>query len=227
MRKLFIATLLVASGCGSSSSSKPVSGTISGQPFTPTEVSAVTAGPASCTQPVSFEAKAFAVRMASFTGVCTDLTADPLCKLQASARTVTVVFADVGATSAPTLGAGTFAVNPNPANAVIQTSGPLAGTLVAAFAMSVTTGADCSTGTEEEVAKGTLRVDSVNGTTITGSVDLTFGQYDAVHDVFTPGTDTLKGDFTATVCAQSITSDQLCALAGAGGQCSDMSGPHC
>jgi len=214
---------LTACGGGGGSSSTPVSGTIGGQAFTPAEVSAVIAGPETCTvlsQTVAV--KAFAVRLASFTGTCTDLASDPLCKLEASSRSVTVVFADIGvAAVGPALGAGTFDVDPNPANAQAVTSGPLTGTLYASFAASVATTDQCPVGTVGQVAKGTLKVTSVDATKIAGTMDLTFGTVDQSFN-FTPGTDKLKGDFTATVCTGTV--GDLCSLATTGGQC--MS-PHC
>ncbi len=214
--------LTACGGGGGSSGSTGVSGTIGGQAFKPAEVSAVIAGPSTCTVPTDFTAKAFAIRLGDFTGVCTDLESDPLCKLKASARSVTVVFADVGAVNpTPTLGTGTFAVSPDPTNAVLQTTGPLAGTLVASFAVSTVTGASCPTDAVAQVAQGTLRVDSVTATSITGNVDLTFGDWNGT--TFTAGTDKLKGDFTATVCAASIS--DVCPLAASGGACMGM--PSC
>jgi hypothetical protein len=223
MRRPFVGmafVMLAACGGGSSSSGNPVSGTIGGQPFTPAEVSAVLAGPATCSvASQTVNVKAFAVRLASFTGICADLQSDPLCRLRASAQSVTVVLADVGAVSSPTLGTGTFTVDPNPAN-VMPGSGALTGTLVASFGTLVTTTASCPLGTEAQVAKGTLTVTGVSSTTITGSLDLTFGTLQG--GTFTPGADTLKGDFTATVCGNLLT--DLCSLATTGGECSS---PHC
>lgn len=206
---------------GSSNSGSPVSGTIGGQAFTPAEITAVVAGPATCSvQSQNVTVKAFALRLASFTGTCADLESDPLCKLVASSQSVTVVFADVGAVSSPTLGTGTFTVDPDPANAVPGT-GALAGTLVASFGTSVTTTASCPAGTVAQVAKGTLKVTSVSSTAIGGSLDLTFGTL-GQGGTFVPGTDTLKGNFTATVCG-NLSAD-LCSLATTGGECSS---PHC
>lgn len=214
---------LTACGGGGGSSSNPVSGNIGGQPFAPAGTSAVVAGPAMCTVlSQNVNVKAFAVRFATFADVCPDLASDPLCKLEASSRSVTVVFADIGvAGTGPSLGTGTFNVDPNPANAQAVTTGPLAGTLYASFAASVTTTASCPAGTVGQVAKGTLTISTVNSTTIAGSLDLTFGTVDQAFN-FTPGTDTLKGDFSATVCTQSI--GDLCSLATTGGQCTM---PHC
>ncbi len=214
--------LTACGGGGGGSGSTAVSGTIGGQAFTPAEVSAVEVGPAMCTVlSQNVNVKAFAVRLASFTGICNDLASDPLCKLEANARSVTVVFADIGAVAGPTLGTGTFNVDPDPTNAQAVTSGPLAGTLYVAFAGAVTTTASCPVGTVGEIAKGTLTITAVDSSKITGSMDLTFGNVDQ-HGTFTAGTDTLKGDFTATVCG-TPTFD-LCTLATTGGSC--MS-PHC
>ncbi len=203
-------------GGGGSGGSTPVSGTIGGQPFTPAEASAVVAGPATCTvQSQTVSVKAFALRFTSYTGACTDLTSDPLCKLTASSQSAMVVFADVGAVSPPTLGAGTFQVDPDPTN-VRPGGGALAGTLVASFGGYVATTASCPAGTTARVAKGTLTVTSVSATEIAGSIDVIFGTL-GTGNTFVPGTDTLKGDFTATVCG-TLAAD-LCSLATAGGQC--------
>ncbi len=220
-----LACVVALAGCGGSSSSSgggsTVAGTIGGQAFTPAEVSAVVAGPSTCSvASQTVDVKAFALRFSSATGTCTDLESDPLCKLTASSREVTVVFADVGAVASPTLGTGTFSVDPNPAN-VVPGTGPLAGTLVASFGGSVQTTASCPAGTVGQVAKGTLKVTGVSSTAISGSVDLTFGTVGS-GGTFTPGTDTLKGSFTANVCG-NLAAD-LCSLATTGGECSS---PHC
>ncbi len=227
MRRMLVGVvfaLLAACGGGSSGGSSggnTVTGTIGGQAFTPAEVSAVVAGPATCAvASQTVDLKAFALRFSSATGTCAALESDPLCKLTASAREVTVVFADVGAVASPALGAGTFAVDPNPAN-VVPGTGPLTGTLVAAFGGSVETTAACPLGTTGQVAKGTLTVKSVGSSAISGSVDLTFGTMSA-GGTFTPGSDTLKGSFTASVCG-NLAAD-LCSLATTGGQCAS---PHC
>jgi hypothetical protein len=219
---------VVLAACGGSSSSggtvggaNTVTGTIGGQAFTPAEVSAVEAGPATCTvssQTVSL--KAFALRLSSSTGTCTDLESDPLCKLVASSREVTVVFADVGAVASPSLGTGTFTVDPDPTN-VVPGTGSLTGTLVVAFGGSVATTSTCPAGTAGQVAKGTLTVTHMSSTSITGSLDLTFGTLSA-GGTFVPGADTLKGAFNATMCG-NLAAD-LCSLATTGGQCAS---PHC
>jgi hypothetical protein len=96
--------------------------------------------------------------------------------------------------------------------------------LVVAFGayVSLATGATCPAQAEAAVAEGTLRIDSVSGSAITGNLDLKFGSFDGT--TFTPNGDSLKGDFTATVCPGSIDSDTLCSLASTGGHCSS---PHC
>ena len=232
MRKLLMGFLVVlGAGCGgggggSSGQSGPATGTISGQAFTPAAVSAVTAGPATCSQPTTFTAKALAVRFASYAGasstdVCTNLTSDPLCKLKASATTVTVAMADIEGTAGPTLGPGTFNVTANPAsaaNVTFQTSGPLAGTATIAFAASVATGTSCPASAQAAVAQGTLIIDAITSTDVTGSIDLTFGTYDAATDKFTPGQGTLSGAFDAPLCSEAIAFD-LCSLAANAGTC--------
>ena len=205
--------LTACGGGGGGSSSNPVSGTIGGQAFTPAEVSAVVAGPSHCTvMSNDVDVKAFALRFASFTGVCTALASDPLCELTHSAQSVTVVFADVGVgMTPPTLGAGTFTLTTDPtsltsAEAHTNPSDPLVGTLSIAFGGAIVTDATCQMATAPQVAQGTLTVSSVSATQIKGSVDLTFGT----------GTDKLKGDFTAALCSPI---ENVCPLADSGGTC--------
>jgi len=209
-----VSMMAACGGGGGGSSEGAVSGTIGGQAFTPTETRAVIAGPSNCTvQSTPVNVKAFALRFASFTGVCTALASDPLCELTHSAQTVSVVFADVGVGGvSPTLGAGTFTLTSDPtsltgAEAHTNPSDPLVGTLSIAFGGAVVTGASCQMATAPQAAQGTLTVKSVTASEITGSVDLTFGT----------GTDMLKGDFAAALCSP-IT--DVCPLAETGGTCS-------
>jgi len=225
---LILGTLFVAAGCGSSGGgSKLVGGTIAGQPFKPVETVAVRTAPTSCTVPVlgAIEARALALRFSSYTGTCADFD-DPFCLLHAGSQSVTVIFADLSQLAGKSaLAAGTYTVNPNPTVVQPQTSGPLAGTALVAFAASVTTSATC--GPSPLVAQGTLRLDQVDGATVTGNVDLTFGNLDPGTGTFTPDGSTMSGDFSATVCGNTISQDELCALSGSGGQCTAGSGPHC
>lgn len=217
-------------GGGGGSTSTAPSGTIGGQAFTPAETVAVVTGTSTCPIPggggATFSAKAFALRFGDFTGECTDLESDALCKLKANARTITIVFADVGATASPTLGAGTFTLTTDPTSltsAELHTdpADPLAGTLSLAFGGSVATTATCPANTVGQVAQGTLKVTSVSATGITGSVDLTFGTLNG--STFVPGTDKLKGDFKATTMCTPIS--DVCSLAATGGACTGV--PTC
>src|SRR5512142_2849807 len=155
-----VLSLAACGGGGGGSSSTAASGTIGGQTFTPAETVAVIAGPSTCSHPAPFTGKAFALRFADFTGACTEIDSDPLCKLKASSRTVTIVFADVGATAQPTLGAGTFTLTTDPTSLTSATlhtdpADPLAGTLSVAFGGSIVTTATCPLNTSPQIAQGT------------------------------------------------------------------------
>ncbi len=226
MRKLLALAAAAALGCGSSSSSStPVSGTISGKAFTPTETVAIRAGPATCqvTQPggstqVDANVSAFAVRLASYSGVCADF-ADPFCKLHTNAVNVTVLFADLGFLGVTSkLAPGTWNVNPDPTAVQAQLQGSaLAGTFVVAYAGAVVTTATCPLGTTAAVAQGILTIKEIGASTITGNVDLTFGTL--AGGTFTADGSTLKGDFSASVCPGVVPDAQLCGLAASQATC--------
>ncbi|HET6438654.1 MAG TPA: hypothetical protein VFG59_11365 [Anaeromyxobacter sp.] len=230
MRKLLIGVLLaVGAGCGGggggSGPSGPATGTISGEAFTPTNVSAVIVGPplSPCTEPTTFTPKAVALRFANV-DMCTDLTSDPLCKFTASETTVTVAMADIEGTAGPTLAPGTFQVTPdpsNPSNVEVHLSGPLAGTATVAFAISTVTGAgaQCLPDLKTAAAQGSLTIDSMDTTAgghVTGSLDLTLGTFSGGN--FTAGQGTFKGTFDAILCSEDVSFD-LCQLAAGAGTC--------
>jgi hypothetical protein len=171
----------------------------------------------------TIEAQALAIRFATYVNTCDDF-ADPFCLLHASTQNVTVLFADLSQTAGLTqLAAGTYTVQPDPTVVQPQTSGPLAGTALVAFAAAVTTSAQCVP--SPLVGQGTLRLDQVTGDTITGHVDVTLGHLSG--GTFTGDGGSVSGDFSAPVCPTSIGSTQLCALASSAGQCTAPAGPHC
>ncbi len=192
MRKLaWIAVAVVAAaGCGSSSSSSTaVSGTFGGTAFTPAEVNAVNAPPTLCTFPgLQLQAAAVAIGFTSYSGFCSDIT-NAQCAGHKDARAVTVFVANVllpGATGAPSappaITAGTYTVT----DAAFGTVG--AGLTKLAFADVLQSDASCAS--TPTAATGSIRIDQVGGTQVTGYVDLTWANGGK-----------LQGNFTANVCS--------------------------
>jgi hypothetical protein len=222
VRKLLVAAAATAIACGSSNSSSSTSqptGTIAGGAFTPAEVVAVTAGPASCTvtdptgsgQKVTLGVAAIAVGLGSFKNVCADFQS-PFCTLHRSAKDVTVLLASL-APPFPGLTAqivpGTYTVSPSLTTTLPDPT--RSGMLYAAGAISVGTDASCVP--TSGAGSGSLRIDTVNAAQVTGHVDLTFSDGGK-----------LSGDFTAPVCTG--VSPDLCALAVSQGACTSGT-PQC
>ena len=202
-----------------------VSGTVSGKVLIPTDTEAVLAGypvAATCPVPVlgNIQAQAFAVRFGTYSSICTDFGSNPFCALHPDAEAVTVIFADLSQDphTAPGLAPGTYPVTPNPETPDPQTSGPLIGTSVVAFSESLATNATCVPAAT--VAKGSLQVETVSATEITGQVYLRFGTLDSNTGTFTPSAGAISGTFSAPVCTQTISNTDLCAIAVSGPTCS-------
>ena len=186
MRKLAVLLGLAALACGSGNgSSSPASGTVGGSAFTPAEVVAASAGPASCALAGfgAAQVAGVAVRFATFTGTCADLTA-PTCRSHRSSRSVTILVARAATSSA------SAAITPGTYNVVkgaTQFTINISGAAELAVGSSATTDAQCAeTGS---AAQGSLRLDQVSASIVSGHVDVTFDDGGK-----------LQGDFAASVC---------------------------
>lgn len=206
MRKLVLVSAFLLA-CGGSSSSNgggggPLAGIVGGRAFTPVDVSAVVTGSGStpCTVPVLGQVgiRAMALEFTSYAGVCADY-AKGTCQLHASAQRVTVVFALLDpAKGEPVIKPGSYTIYPD-----ITTTVPDGNLLRVNYAQALATGpatpAPGCAGSPTAAASGTLRIDQVTATTVTGHLSVTF-----------TGGDALQGDFTAPVCA---TAPDVCTLA--------------
>jgi hypothetical protein len=225
MRKLLVLFVFTAaaSACGGKSSSSngggttPLSGTIGGRTFTPSDVKAIVAGSGTTPCPVPITGlgtvpvgiKAFALQITSYANACGDF-ATATCQFHQSAETVTLLFAKLTPPSLanpnpaePTLTPGTYTVYASLTTANPDTSG----NLIVTVAQAIATDATCNSGTPTPApsASGTLRLDQVTGP-ITGHLSVTF-----------TGGGSLEGDFSAPLCTGP--SPDVCALATAGELC--------
>jgi hypothetical protein len=188
MRKLavFLTVGVTGFACGNGAgSSAPASGTVGGAAFSPAEVVAASAGPAPCTVSGfgTGQVAAVGIRFATFTGSCADLTA-ATCRSHRSSRSVTVLVARAGTSAASAaITAGTYAVVKGATQFTITTSGAAE----LAVGSSTTTDAQCADTTS--AAQGSLRLDQVSATLVSGHVDVTFDDGGK-----------LQGDFVASVC---------------------------
>ncbi len=227
MRKLLVLSVVsaLAAACGGGSSgsnngggSTPLTGTIGGRAFTPTEVKALVVGTGStpCQGiPIlgTVGVSAIALEITSYANACSDFDAvGGPCSLHQGAQTVTVIFAKLNTVSpqgAPTITPGTYTIHASTAQVDVET----AGVFHACFAQETTTptnDATCGGGNptpQLSVEGGTLRLDAVTGPTISGHLQVSFQG----------GGGSLSGDFTATTCSAT---PNVCALAVGGQICS-------
>ncbi|WP_242335184.1 MULTISPECIES: hypothetical protein [Anaeromyxobacter] len=211
MRRLFLVSAFLLA-CGGSSSDGGggggLSGTVGGRSFTPREVRAIPAGTGTtpCTVPVLGQVgvRALALDFASYADACGDY-ATSQCRLHAGAQNVTLLFAKLDPSGAePTLAAGTYTVYGSATTAVPDGTGRLTVT----FAESLATGAapTCAGTPSPSVQGGTLRLDQITGSAVTGHVSLTFEDGSS-----------LQGDFSAPVCPGQ--GPDICMLATAQALC--------
>ncbi len=202
------AALASLAACGSSSSSSssgsPVSGTVGGKAFTLTEARAVRASTAdgtSCTLPVIGAASisAMALDLATYTGVCGDYSSAN-CVLHGGTEKVTVILAKLtpSGTVAPTLSAKTYTVSSSLAGALPDGQG----NFLVVYAQALATGAapGCAGTPSPAVDGGTLVINALSATSVSGHLDVTFQDGSSA-----------KGDFTADVCGSA--SPDICGLA--------------
>ncbi len=225
MRKLSVLAVFsaVALACGggsksNNSSSGPVSGTIAGHAFTPTDVKALLVGtdPTPCfisTYNANVGIKAFAVELTSYANACSDF-GSATCAFHPDSETVTLLFAKLNAippASEPTIQPDSYPLATSPAGAVSEG----VGVYHLAYAQAIAPDATCSAASLTPLmpASGTLRIDSVAGP-ITGHVTVSL-----VNGSTQAAAGSIEGDFSAPLCSQSI---DVCGLVtalttGAGG----------
>ncbi len=210
MRRLLVVSVLVLA-CGSSNDDGGggPSGTIGGRPFTPREVRTIPAGTGAtpCTVPVggidvSVGVKAVALDFTSYADACGDY-ASSQCRLHGNAQNVTVILAKINPTGTePALSLGTYTVTASPTTAIPDATG----LLTIAFGQALATDASCAGVPSPTVQGGTVRLDQITATSVTGRVSLTFQDGS-----------TLEGDFSAPICAGA--SPDICMLATAQALC--------
>lgn len=205
-RLLLVSVFVLACGGSSDDGGGGVSGTVGGRSFAVREVRAIPAGTGStpCTVPVlgAVGVKAFALDFASYADACGDY-ATSQCRLHQNAQNVTLILAKINpAGTEPALGPGTYTVYGSATTAVPDGTG----LLNVAFAQALATDATCIGAPSDSVSGGTLRLDQVSGTAISGNVSLTFQDGSS-----------LRGDFSAPVCAGP--SPDICQLASAQALC--------
>ena len=188
--------------------SGPVSGTIGGQPFTPSSVSAVLIPPASCTiEMTTVNASGLVLGFGNF-DLCAFLAqAGPnaFCSNKASSTLVGAVVLKIGLIQAQTaVGPGTYTVKD-----VGSTLPDASGNVVGVSATATRTDATCLPSFQEDATVGgTVSVSSASASAVSGSVNLAFGTGNA-----------FAGSYDASVCAQSLDICQIVALIAGGGNC--------
>jgi hypothetical protein len=215
MRKLIVlSALALACGDGDGGSSSGLSGTVAGRPLAVTEVRAIRAGTGTtpCSLPVpggggatvDFGVSALAIEIASYANACADY-ATSQCTLHANAQSVTILLAKLDPTgAAPALAPGNYTVQSSPSVAIPDGSGHL--TVAFAQALGTDAAPACAGIPSPAVQGGTLRLDAVSGTPVTGHLELTFQDGSAVC-----------GDFSAEVCPG--TAPDICQIAQAQALC--------
>lgn len=229
MRKLLVLVPVLASlACGDSSNDgggpNPLTATVGGRTFTPTEVKAIVVGTGSspCTDvPLlgTVGLKGLAIQITSFANACADFSSTT-CTFHKDAQAVTVLVAKLALatpTTEPTIPAGTYTINSTPIPTIQAPD-------TVGYAQAVATDATCNGGAPaiaRAVTGGTVRIDQTIGPSFTGPVtghlSVTFqdGQGAAAGSA--------SGDFSATLCSEQ---PQVCNLVTMGGLC-DPTTPSC
>jgi hypothetical protein len=196
------AAALLVTACGDSDDGGPapppgISGTVSGQPFTPADASALVLSAATCDfDGTAANATGLLIGFGSFHGLCALVTGHAGCANKANATIVTalLVRANVVGGDAGPVRPGTYTVS-------AQTPVPDAqGNITIPQALISKTDAACGTPQIPVAIGGTIRIDAI-GPNVTGSADLTFDDGSRV-----------AGDFSTPACG--FQTDVCTALAG-------------
>jgi hypothetical protein len=209
----FVAVALasaILAACGSSNNNKstppatPVSGTVAGAAFTPTDVQAIEVSSVTpCTiNGYTFGVKALELKLTSYPNACGDLTS-AVCQLHTGQHAVTVLLSRLNGLSsnAPATLAGDYTASPSLSEITTETqNGVPTGLAHVAYAQVDPT----CVGTAHPVVARTSTVHiAQDGTTIAGDLSLHFDDGS-----------TVAGSFTAPLCSGSLPGGgDVCALA--------------
>ncbi len=209
------AAALVLAACGDSNNPAPApmtpfAGTIMGQPFTPAEATAlVLSQPATCTYSgITATATGLAMGFSSSSGLCAFVKQYGSCTNRANATTVSLLVVRANVTGTGTspgpIQPGTYSVYTGTLPGVDGQ-----GNLTVAV-VDITKTGDAPTCTEPSniptPTGGTVRIDAIGSTHITGSADITFSDGSRVAGAF----DVPTCDFATDVCAALTCTNPSC-----------------
>jgi len=201
---------MVAVGCGGEEGPVPqqcpppaapvgsLSGTLGGAAFGPAEMAAVVAGGVTCrVGAFNLRAAAVMVALSTFQGLCSQAQAHGSCWGKANSTMGTIVVANVGLYDAQSVpGPGTYPVTIGPP--AFDQSGNAQATQASYQRFGAACATLASSSTNALPASGSVTLDAVAATEVTGSAGLTFADGS-----------TLSGTFTVPISPASIDVCQL------------------
>ena len=232
MRIALVVAAATLVACGSKSDSpnggvsSPVSGAIAGTSFTPTDSAAIVVDPTRCNiegavagalqgmdggvqatdaqggvQDVNASLTTLVIAFSSFPQLCALMQQTQGCELKANASIASlIVFRAAVGSTASSIAPGTYPVG------LPQLTADSRWAFSFAAGMASQTDAQCQSSSGSNVsASGSITIDSVSSTDVTGSVDLTY--LDGSH---------LSGSFTAPICHTQLDSCGLINTTGTG-----------
>jgi hypothetical protein len=199
---LTLAITFLALGCGGSDKPAPppfqcpapqapsgsLTGTLASVAFTPAEMGGLTLGPVTCqvAPGVNAQLAALVLGFSSFQGLCTPLQQYGICWDKANAALASVQIANIGIGTAPSVpGPGTYNIGSGATQVVDASYGR--------------TGPACASVGSSDALSGTVRIDTVTSTQVTGEL---------LNVAFTDGS-TLAGTFVAAVVGVPLNLCQL------------------